>query len=227
MANSIDPLQVRVLRSAEQFDHDLCRRLAGEAYPALPTMHGAWPDSWADAELYRQNETLVAIDDGLVVGRAILEARYQPCCELVNLAVRPDYRRRGAATAIVREAITRARSMGFKYMFLQESLQDAEAHGLYLKAGFLTATRGDMQRMVRLLDVPIDRLPSARRPPLPGAAAVAAQLAAWSDDRRRGDRRDARGGAAPGYRDGNRAGLPALLGGRRGRRDRRPPALDR
>jgi len=149
-----DAISVRVLRSTEAFDHNLCRRLAGEAYPALPREHGRWPDLWPDSECYRQNETLVAVSDGLVVGRAILEARYQPCCELVNICVRPDYRNQGAATALVREAITRARSMGFKVMFVQEYRNDAQAHGIYLKVGFVPATRGDMLRLVKLLDVP-------------------------------------------------------------------------
>lgn len=149
-----ETLEVRVLKSTEQLDHDLCRRLAGEADPALPNQHGVWPLIYPDAEAYRQNETLVAIDDGLVVGRLILEARYQPCCELVNMCVRRDYQNRGTATALVREAMARARGMGFKYMFTQEYLEDAQAHGIQLKAGFLPATRGQMQRMVRLLDAP-------------------------------------------------------------------------
>jgi ribosomal protein S18 acetylase RimI-like enzyme len=155
VADAADGIEVRVLRDTEEFDHDLCRRLAGEAYPALPTKHAIWPMLWPDAESYRQNETLVAVVDGLIVGRAILEARYHPYCEFVNLAVRQDYRNQGVATAIVRQAIVRARSMGSKYMLLQESLQDAQAQGIYLKAGFLPATRGQMQRMIRLLDAPV------------------------------------------------------------------------
>lgn len=162
-----ETLEVRVLNSTQQLDHDLCRRLAGEADPALPTRHGLWPLVYPDLDSYRRNETLVAIDDGLVVGRLILEARYQPCCELVNMCVRPDYRDRGIATALVREAMTRARAGGFKYMFTQEYLEDAQAHGIQLKAGFLPATRGQMQRMVRLLDAPVvssflTRHPNAR-----------------------------------------------------------------
>lgn len=148
-------LDVCILKDTEQFDHDLCRRLAGEAYPALPRQHGLWPVLYRSFEDYQRNETLVAVSDGLIVGRAILEARYHPYCELVNLCVRPDHRNRGVATAIVREAISRARSMGFKVMTVQEYLQDAQAHVIYLQAGFLPATRGDMQRLIKLLDVPV------------------------------------------------------------------------
>jgi len=146
-------LEVRELQPTEKFDHELCRRLAGEA--DLPKKHGVWPAIWPDLDDYLSHETLVAVENGLIIGRAILEARYQPCCELVNLCVRPDCRNRGAGTALVSGAITRARSMGFKYMFVQEGLQDAQAHNIYTKAGFLMATKGEMQRLVRLLDVPV------------------------------------------------------------------------
>ena len=151
-ALSVD-LKVRGLQPTEEFDHNLCRRLAGEA--ALPGKHGVWPVIWPDPDEYRRHETLVAVNNGLIVGRAILEACYHPCCELVNLCVRPDYRNMGAGTAIVHEAMKRARSMGFKYMFAQEYLHDAQAHNIYAKAGFLMATKGDMQRLIRLLDVPV------------------------------------------------------------------------
>jgi GNAT superfamily N-acetyltransferase len=137
----------------EGFDHDLCRRLAGEA--DLPTKHGVWPALWPNPDDYLRHETLVAVQNGLIIGRAILEAHYLPCCEVVNLCVRPDCRNQGAGTALVSEAITRARGMGFKYMFVQEYPKDAQAHGIYMKAGFLTATKGQMQRLVRLLDVPV------------------------------------------------------------------------
>jgi GNAT superfamily N-acetyltransferase len=149
---SVD-LKVRDLQPAEEFDHNLCRRLAGEA--ELPTKHAVWPAVWPNLDEYLRHETLVAVQNELIVGRAILEARYQPCCELVNLCVRPDCRNQGAGTALVNEAIKRARSMGFKYMFVQENLDDAEAHNIYLKAGFLMATKGNMQRLIRLLDVPV------------------------------------------------------------------------
>ena len=92
--------------------------------------------------------------DGLIVGRVILEAPYRPYCELVNLCVRPDYRGRGVATALVRESIRRARETGFKYMVLQE-YHDSAAHGIYEKVGFVNATVGEMQRLIKLLDVPL------------------------------------------------------------------------
>ena len=73
----------------------------------------------------------------------------------MNLCVRPDYRRRGVATAIVGESVRRAREMGFKYMVVQEDRDSPAAHGIYEKAGFLNATVGEMQRLIHLLDVPL------------------------------------------------------------------------
>jgi len=144
---------VRDLRDSEAYDHSLCRRLAG--LESLPKRHGVWPRPQDPDQELRGGVTLVALVDGLLVGRAILEAPYQPYCELVNLCVRPDYRGRGVATAIVRESIRRAREMGSKYMVLQECLEDTQARGIYEKAGFLNATVGEMQRLIHLLDVPL------------------------------------------------------------------------
>ncbi|MFQ5810216.1 MAG: GNAT family N-acetyltransferase, partial [Armatimonadota bacterium] len=143
---------VRELRPADEFDHKLCRRLAGLS--GLPKQHTVWPRLWSSLEDHG-DRTLVGTVDGLVVGRAVLEAPYHPYCELVNLYVRPDYRGRGVATAIVRESIRRARGMGLKYMVLQEFGDSPGAHGIYEKAGFLRATVGEMQRLIHLLDVPL------------------------------------------------------------------------
>lgn len=142
-------VEVRPLEERDTLDHDVCRRLAREK--ARPGRHLSWPR----AALIQGSVTLVGVVGGLVVGRAVLEAPYQPYCELVNLCVRPDYRGQGVATAIVRESVRRARSLGLKYMVLQESLEGPAAHGIYVKAGFLPATAGEMRRMIRLLDAPL------------------------------------------------------------------------
>lgn len=140
-------LSVREITDGDAFDHSLCRRLSRDA--ALPREHGCWPRQ------ARQDATLLAVADGLVVGRAVLEAPYLPYAELVNLCVRPDYRHRGAATAIVREALTRARAAGFRHLVVQEYLDEAQAHNVYLRSGFLPATVGEFRRLVHLVDVPL------------------------------------------------------------------------
>ncbi len=150
-----DRVEVREYTPADEYDWQLTRRLAGLA--GVPTRHAYWPPLWLDDDprTKRAGIELLAQVDGLVVGRVLLEAHHQPYCELVNLCVRPDYEGMGVATALVQESVRRARRLGFKVMVLQEALDDAPAHGIYEKAGFLPATRGDMQRMVKLLDVPL------------------------------------------------------------------------
>ena len=150
-----DRIEVREYTPSDEYDWQLTRRLAGLA--GIPTRHGFCPTLWPedDPRTKRAGTELVAEVDGLVVGRTLLEAHHQPYCELVNLSVRPDYQGMGVATALVRQSIVRARQLGFKVMVLQEALHDAPAHGIYEKAGFVPATRGDMQRMVKLLDVPL------------------------------------------------------------------------
>jgi len=143
---------VQDLGESDEFDHQLCKRLSGLS--GLPTQHARWPSA-ALTSRERGGLTLVGLVDGLLVGRGILEDAYHPYCELVNLYVRHDYEGRGVATAIVAEAVARARRLGFKYMVLQEFREAAEAHGIYQKAGFLPAQVGEMQRLICLLDVPV------------------------------------------------------------------------
>jgi len=175
---------VRWLRPEDALDHDLCRSLSGLA--GLPATHATWCCPVPDPALPPHSRTLVAASDGLVVGRAVLEAPYHPYCELVNLCVRPDYRRRGVATAIVAEGLRVARALGLKYMVLQTEL-DSPATRIYERAGFLRATRCGMQRMIHLLDAPLVGLFLADHPGAELASAPAADLGerwwrlAWTD----------------------------------------------
>lgn len=150
-----DRVEVREYAPADDYDWQLTRRLTGLA--GVPSHHASWPALWPedDPRTRRAGLELLAEVDGLIVGRTLLEAHHQPYCELVNLSVRPDYQGLGVGTALVRQAITHARRLGFKVMVLQEGLDDALAHGIYERAGFVPATRGGMQRMVKLLDVPL------------------------------------------------------------------------
>ncbi len=166
-------LRIREYTPSDSRDWDLARRLSGIS--GIPRDHARWPVLWDDSDPRRRDAgvELVAEADGLIVGRVRLEVHHQPYCELVNLGVRPDYRNLGAATALVREAITRARSLGFKVMVLQEALDDAPAQGIYEKAGFVRATRGTMQRMVKLLDVPLVSTLLSRNPQADFSSAAA------------------------------------------------------
>jgi len=150
-----ETLRVRAIRESDAFDHYLCRRLAG--LTSLPRRHASWSGS-VDRGSVDPTQTLVASVDGLLVGRAVLEAVHPPYCELVNLCVRPDYRRQGVGSALVRDAQRRARSGGFKYMAVQIGRDDDRSRSFHEKLGFLPAAEGEMRRMVALLDVPMVRL---------------------------------------------------------------------
>lgn len=147
---------VRNLTDSDEFDHQLCRRLSREC--SLPRSHGRWPRSLLGDQPDPRAETLVGLVDGLVVGRAVLEAPYLPYAELVNLCVRPDYRRRGVGGAIVQAALHRAVALGCKYLMVQEYRDAPMAHGIYHRAGFVDATLGEFRRLICLLDAPLVRL---------------------------------------------------------------------
>jgi ribosomal protein S18 acetylase RimI-like enzyme len=146
-------LSVRTLRDSDAYDHDLVRRLTGMVPSPMARRHLTLPSLPPDCGP-PNDDTIVACVDGLVVGRGILEATHPPYCELVNMGVRPDYRRRGIASALVREAQRRARAAGFKYMALQTELDNLAAHRLYESLGFVSAARGEMLRMLAVLDAP-------------------------------------------------------------------------
>jgi len=213
-------ITIRPLRADEEFDHQLCKRLGGMS--GLPQAHAAWPRLPEALLAGNGSETLVAEVRGLIVGRAVLEAPYQPYSELVSLVVRPDYRRRGVATALVEEAIRRARELGRKYMVLQEG-HDLPAHSVYERAGFVGGTVGEMRRLMHLLDVPLVSTFLREHP----AAVFASEPAAdrgerwWRLSWREGDETVAlyvRGGSCQSDSDGFQPvvqGCEVTCGGRR------------
>ena len=115
-----------------------------------------WPQTVDSTEedLFRSEEVIVAKVDGVVAGRAILDAVYYPFAEFENLEVVPAFRGKGIAGQIVAEATKRAADMGFLAIHQQVDLDDVAAHRLYAKHGFLPATQGKMLKLVRFLNYP-------------------------------------------------------------------------
>ena len=72
-----------------------------------------WPATGVTVEDFRDKEVIVARVDGVVVGRAILDAVFYPLAELENLEVAPAHRGRGVGSAIVRYALETAARAGF------------------------------------------------------------------------------------------------------------------
>ncbi len=128
---------------------ELVRSRIGKGMTESPL---TWPNVAPDFDNSRNEQTLVVKVDGVVAGRAVLGAVTYPFAELENLEVMPAFRRRGLASRLVAEAVTRASEMGFLAVHLQTFLNERPAHALYAGHGFLPATQGEMLRMVRFLN---------------------------------------------------------------------------
>ncbi len=150
------PEEEVVIRTAELEDRprtDSIRWAAGWIAP--PARHRHWPEAeeeWQARHYYRE---LVAEADGMIVGRIGLEAYYPPFAQMLDLAVRPEYRRRGIGTALMRACRSRVARRGFCALYLQTEIDNTAAHRLYTSLGFLPLAHGVMLRMVHLLDYPL------------------------------------------------------------------------
>lgn len=126
----------------------------GRYAPELADRGFEWPATGVSREDFRDKEVIVARIGGVVVGRAILEGVFYPLAELVNLEVAPTFRGQGVATAIVRHAIEAAARAGFLAIHAQSFKENIPAHRLYARHGFLPATRGEMLRVWKFLNLP-------------------------------------------------------------------------
>ena len=99
-------------------------------------------------------ETIVAKVNGVVAGRAFLEAVYYPFAEFGNLEVIPAFRGKGLASRIVADAVKRASEMGFLALHLQTDLDNTAAHRLYVRHGLMPAMQGKMLKLIRFLNYP-------------------------------------------------------------------------
>ena len=84
---------------------------------------------------YDGDGVLVALDGALVVGTGILMLR-APEGEIVRMAVRRGYRRRGIATRLLSELLSLAFKRGINRIVVETNAQWTEARNLYEKAGF-------------------------------------------------------------------------------------------
>lgn len=131
-------------------EHAALGQLIAEAYLALGD--GGAPHGY-DAELRDVAgraalcPVLVAVDaDGTVLGGATyVPDRTNPMCEhevedaasIRMMAVRPDARGRGVATALTRACLDRARADGRRWLVLHSSAPMVEAQRLYERLGFV------------------------------------------------------------------------------------------
>jgi ribosomal protein S18 acetylase RimI-like enzyme len=145
-----------VIRAAEPDDYARARAVQWSAgWKDAPENHRYWPAhdvEWANRHYFRE---FVAEVDGVVAARIGLEAYCPPFAELVNLCVRPDFRRHGLGQALTNAGQREAARMGFSILFLQTEMNNLEAHRLYAAQDWVPTAYGKMLRMVKMLDYPL------------------------------------------------------------------------
>ncbi len=129
--------------------------LRARYWPGVADRGFQWPATGVTFDNFREKEVIVAGADGVVVGRAILDAVFYPLAELENLEVAPAYRGQGVGGAIVRHAIEAAARAGFLAIHAQTFKNNLAAHRLYARHGFLPATRGEMLRVWKFFNLPV------------------------------------------------------------------------
>jgi ribosomal protein S18 acetylase RimI-like enzyme len=113
---------------------DLFERVCGEQQAPVPTFEEV--ASWLGGgfELYH-----TAGDTGIV--GAVRLSFPSGSCQLDQLAVDPDLRRRGHGRALVEHAVTRARRAGATRVWTQVAPQALETSALFRRLGFREETR--------------------------------------------------------------------------------------
>ncbi len=141
------------LRAAEPEDRSRAREVQwAVGWKEPPATHRTWPEADADWQARHYYREIVAEVDGIIAARVGLEAYRQPFAELIDLCVRPEYRRLGLGETVTRECERESARRGFRALFLQTEMDNSAAHHLYTGLGFVPTAYGTMLRMVKLID---------------------------------------------------------------------------
>lgn len=96
-----------------------------------------WTARQLETQLAPGHVFLAAVDGGELCGYVglgyVLDEGY-----ISNVAVAPEYRRRGAAAALLRELEKRSRALGLSFLTLEVRQGNAPARALYEKMGYKT-----------------------------------------------------------------------------------------
>jgi ribosomal-protein-alanine N-acetyltransferase len=97
----------------------------------------AFGDPWslANFRAHLSDLFLVAVADGAVIGYLVAWS-VGPEGEILNVAVASTARRRGAAQALLGEALTRLGAVGVSSVYLEVRRSNVAARALYASAGF-------------------------------------------------------------------------------------------
>jgi len=90
-----------------------------------------WTERAIDELLASPGSLAFCAEDGFVLARVAADE-----AEILTLAVRPDRRRRGVGTSLVRAAADHASALGARYIFLEVAVGNAGATSLYTGLGF-------------------------------------------------------------------------------------------
>jgi ribosomal protein S18 acetylase RimI-like enzyme len=142
-----------VVRVAEADDRPRAREVQwAVGWKEPPAQHRTWQEADADWQARRYYREFVAEVDGVVAARVGLEAYRQPFAELIDLCVRPEYRRLGLGEMLTLACEREAARRGFRALFLQTEMDNGAAHRLYTGLDFVPTAYGTMLRMVKLVD---------------------------------------------------------------------------
>lgn len=124
----------------------IVRRLRPSDVPAIVRIEQrAMPAPWNESQLREEIEVanglaLATVCDDRLCGYAFFRTCF-PECELVHLVIAPEWRRRGAAAALLTHALAGFADQGFATCFLEVRESNEAALGLYAQAGFLQTGR--------------------------------------------------------------------------------------
>jgi ribosomal-protein-alanine N-acetyltransferase len=113
----------------------------GSDLSQLAQMHAAafataWTENALRDLLDAPGTFAFACDEGFIVVRAAADE-----AEILTLAVRPQQRRRGLGTMMVREAAAHAHQQGSRHLFLEVAQSNGSALALYERLGFAEVGR--------------------------------------------------------------------------------------
>jgi ribosomal-protein-alanine N-acetyltransferase len=119
------------LRRLEARDLDVVEEIERASYPS------PWSRSMFAAELRKPSSVAIGayLEDGVLVGYAFV-SRYVDAWHVMNIAVAPDFRRRGIATTLLERLFEVTAADPRRGYTLEVRVSNADAIRLYEKLGF-------------------------------------------------------------------------------------------
>ncbi|NWF75553.1 MAG: ribosomal protein S18-alanine N-acetyltransferase [Nitrospirae bacterium] len=97
-----------------------------------------WSEQSFLRELYRKYSIMkVAVFRDKIIGYICADYKFHEAC-ILNLAVHPDYRRRGVATILMNNVINELKNRGCVFLYLKVRFSNTGAKEFYKRFGFKT-----------------------------------------------------------------------------------------